>query len=107
MTLTIPPELEAKVQQRARIAGLSAEKWLRRIVEQEIDAPDQDLEESTTPTQASNRAEQALKKRDSRPIWKVIADNMKNVPPEDLAALPKDGASQIDHYVYGVPKRDQ
>jgi hypothetical protein len=33
-------------------------------------------------------------------------DNMKNVPPEDLAALPRDGASQIDHYVYGQPKRD-
>jgi hypothetical protein len=40
-----------------------------------------------------------------RPIWEVIVDNMKRVPPEDLAAMPKDGASQIDHYVYGVPKR--
>ena len=90
MTLTIPPELEAKVQQRAHTAGLSAEKWLRRIVEQEIGG-----------------SEQLVKKRDSRPIWDVIADNMKNVPAEDLAALPKDGASQIYHYIYGVPKRDQ
>ena len=40
-----------------------------------------------------------------RRIWEVIADNMKDVPPEDFAALPKDGLSQIDHYVYGVPKR--
>jgi hypothetical protein len=32
---------------------------------------------------------------------------MKHVPAEDLAQLPKDGASQIDHYVYGVPKREQ
>ena len=24
--------------------------------------------------------------------------------PEDFAALPKDGLSQIDHYVYGVPR---
>jgi hypothetical protein len=30
---------------------------------------------------------------------------MKDVPPEDFAALPKDGLSQIDHYVYGTPKR--
>ena len=35
----------------------------------------------------------------------VLVENMKNVPPEDLAALPKDGASQIDHYIYGLPKR--
>ena len=31
---------------------------------------------------------------------------LKRVPAEDLAQLPKDGASQIDHYVYGVPKRE-
>ena len=44
---------------------------------------------------------------DSRPIWEIIVDNMKDVPPEDLAGLPKDGASEVDHYVYGHPKRDQ
>jgi predicted nucleic acid-binding protein len=27
------------------------------------------------------------------------------VPPEEFAALPKDGASQVDHYLYGHPKR--
>ena len=45
--------------------------------------------------------------QDLPPIWEVIADNMKHVPPEDLALLPKDGASQIDHYLYGHPKRNQ
>jgi hypothetical protein len=30
---------------------------------------------------------------------------MKDVPTEDFAALPKDGLSQIDHYVHGVPKK--
>jgi hypothetical protein len=40
------------------------------------------------------------------PSWEIIAQNMKNVPAEDLATLPRDGASQIDHYVYDVPKRD-
>jgi len=44
-------------------------------------------------------------KRESRPIWEVIGGSMKEVPPENLALLPRNGASQIDHYVYGVPKR--
>ena len=44
---------------------------------------------------------------DMRPIWEVILDNMKDVPPEDLAQLPKDGATEIDHYLYGHPKRNQ
>ncbi len=32
---------------------------------------------------------------------------MKDVPPEDLVLLPKDGASQIDHYLYGHPKSER
>jgi hypothetical protein len=46
---------------------------------------------------------------DSQPrqIWDAIAENMTQVPAEDLALLPPDGASQIDHYVYGVPKSNE
>jgi hypothetical protein len=36
-----------------------------------------------------------------------MLDNLKDVPPEEFAALPKDGASQVDHYLYGHPKRNQ
>jgi hypothetical protein len=42
-----------------------------------------------------------------RPIWELILDNMKDVPPEDLAQLPSDGASEMDHYLYSHPKRNQ
>jgi hypothetical protein len=31
---------------------------------------------------------------------------MKDVPPEISATMPKDGASQHDHYIYGWPKRE-
>jgi hypothetical protein len=44
---------------------------------------------------------------DERPIWEILAGSLKDIPPEELALLPKDGASQVDHYVYGLPKRDQ
>jgi uncharacterized protein (UPF0218 family) len=27
------------------------------------------------------------------------------IPEEDLARLPVDGAAQHDHYIYGTPKR--
>ena len=40
-----------------------------------------------------------------RPIWERIPDMMKDVPPEELAALPTDGAAEHDHYIYGTPKR--
>ena len=37
----------------------------------------------------------------------MILDNMKDVLPEEFAKLPKDGAREVDHYLYGHPKRDQ
>ena len=46
-----------------------------------------------------------LESAPSRPIWDVVLENMKEVPAEQFARLPKDGASQLDHYLYGHPKR--
>jgi hypothetical protein len=28
------------------------------------------------------------------------------IPPEIMAQMPKDGASQHDHYIYGWPKKE-
>ena len=38
-------------------------------------------------------------------IWEEIAELHKSVPDEAWANLPVDGSAQIDHYVYGSPKR--
>jgi len=46
-------------------------------------------------------------KAETRPIWEVIHKNMEGVSPEEFAKLPKDGASEHDHYLYGHPKRNQ
>jgi len=91
MTLTIElsPEKEAALKAQAQARGLTVGQWLLQLAEQSGPSP---VEQKTV---------------DPRPVWEIILDNMKNVPHEDLAVLPKDGASQIDHYVYGQPKRDQ
>jgi hypothetical protein len=51
--------------------------------------------------------EQPARRRAPRlkPIWKVIDEIMSSVPEEDLATLPRDGAAEHDHYIYGTPKR--
>ena len=38
-------------------------------------------------------------------ISEVIAEIMADTPPEELAKLPRDGASEHDHYIYDWPKR--
>jgi hypothetical protein len=40
-----------------------------------------------------------------KPIWEVAAELVAEIPEEDLARLPIDGAAQHDHYIYGTPKR--
>ncbi len=41
-----------------------------------------------------------------KPISEVIQDITKDVPDEVWETLPKDGAAEIDHYLYGSPKRN-
>ena len=39
------------------------------------------------------------------PAWKQVLDNMKDVPDEDFDRMPSDCSEQLDHYIYGTPKR--
>jgi len=41
----------------------------------------------------------------STPIWERIRETFSNLSEEDLDSLPVDGAAQVDHYAYGLPKR--
>jgi antitoxin component of MazEF toxin-antitoxin module len=39
------------------------------------------------------------------PVWERIAALTADAPPAELAKLPADGAAQLDHYLYGAPRR--
>ena len=41
-----------------------------------------------------------------KPIWEVAADLSREIPTGAVDLLPTDGATQHDHYLYAVPKRD-
>jgi hypothetical protein len=85
MTLTIKfsDEQAEVLQAKAAAEGLSVEGWIRKLVE-----PKPGVEQ---PLQAAAN---------------IILESMKDVPPEVMAQMPTDGASQHDHYIYGWPKRD-
>lgn len=94
MTITLPiePQEEAKLIAIAQAKGLSPDALLRAAVDKIL-------------AEAPHQPEQP--KLESRPIWELILDNMKDVPAEEFAKLPKDGASEHDHYLYGHPKHTQ
>jgi hypothetical protein len=82
ITLDIRPEIEAELEATARAHGLSAEQYARQLIENAL-------------------ASAGTKKPLSARIRQIWAD----MPDEVRAKLPADGASQHDHYIYGVPKR--
>jgi hypothetical protein len=39
-------------------------------------------------------------------VWDRIAKLGEEIPPEERARFPKDGARNLHHYLHGAPKRD-
>jgi len=89
MTLNLSDEQATVLQAKAAAEGLSLDEWIAKLAE--------------TDQQPANGT--ASQNDSPRHIWDIIVDNMKDVPTEDFATLPKDRLSQIDHYVYGTPER--
>jgi predicted hydrolase (HD superfamily) len=88
LILELPDNKEAALRAKAQAQGVSAEQYAAQVLSR-------DLDETVSSTGT-----------DEWPIWEIIAKRMKDVPDEVFDQLPKDGASQIDHYIYGLPKRD-
>ncbi len=88
MTLIVElsEEQAAALQAKAEAEGLSSvEAWIQKLAE-------------PAPTPAVERPLHAAAQ--------IILDSMRDIPPEIMATMPTDGASQHDHYIYGWPKRD-
>jgi len=84
LTIRLSDEQVIALEAKAAAEGLSVEEWIQKLA-----------------TPAQSVADPA------QHIADIILDNMKEVPPEIMAAMPKDGASQHDHYIYGWPKKPE
>jgi hypothetical protein len=82
--IEIPDEQAAALQARAAAEGLTLQAWLEKMAR-----------------------EGAGRARSRRHIGDKIRDRMSKMPPEAMTHMPQDGASQHDHYLYGVPKRQE
>lgn len=91
MTLTIdlPDNVAAAIKRQAAARSLSVESWLQELAIQHLQSACTSVE----------------REKPHRRISQVIADIVADASPEELAKLPRDGASQVDQYVYGLPPR--
>ena len=86
LTLKLSDEQATALQAKAAAEGLSLEAWIEKLAE---------------PIASNPPVERPL-----HTAAQIILDSMKDAPPEIMATMPTDGASQHDHYIYGWPKRD-
>ncbi len=82
--IELPDEQAAALKAKAAAAGLTLEAWLTKLAEAE--------QSGEHPLQTAAD---------------IILSHMRNVPPEIMAQMPTDGASQHDHYIYGWPKKEE
>jgi hypothetical protein len=61
---------------------------------------------STTDEASFGKLAESMAERPLQTAAEIVLGHMRNVPPEIMNAMPKDGASQHDHYIYGWPKRE-
>lgn len=88
VSIQLSDEQAAALNVKAKALGVSAEQYAQHVLEENLEK------------QPAAEAAQT-----SRPISEVIAEIIADTPPEEIAKLPPDGASEHDHYIYGWPKR--
>ena len=84
--IELPDEQAAALKAKANAEGLTLEAWLKQLADSEREPPP---------------AEHPL-----QTAAEIVLKCMRDVPAEVMAAMPKDGASQHDHYIYGWPTRE-
>ena len=88
LTLELSPEREAALKAQAQAHGLSIQEWLLQLAEERAPA--------TTETRPEPHER----------FWKAFTERVHALPADVFESLPKDGASEHDHYLYGAPKRN-
>src|SRR5262245_19187051 len=53
----------------------------------------------------TNGHEHAAAAETTKPFWEKALEASQRIPDEELERLPADLAAQVDHYIYGTPKR--
>jgi hypothetical protein len=92
MTITLPlePQEEARLRALAEAKGLTPEVIVREALNRVL----------------AEQSETIPAVRPLQTAADIILSSMRDVPPEIMATMPKDGASQHDHYIYGWPKKE-
>lgn len=104
LTIDITPELARQLQEEATRKGLEVSEYVRLALEALV-TPQQALPGDTPVSRSEDRGEPATGATVSDEILTMVEAIWRDLPEEDLAKLPPDFSANLDHYLYGTPKR--
>ena len=96
-------DIELTPEQKGMLASLSQETG--EPVSTLIDKALEDLQEHMHARRTKGKREPHPTEQAPKPIWEKFIEASLEIPDEELDRLPTDLASQVDHYIYGTPKR--
>jgi hypothetical protein len=91
LMIDLPPDLERRLEEEAERRGQAAEKVAQALLAERL----QDIS-------ATSSAEDTT---EPRPIWQKFVEAGRKLPDDVVNRLPPDGARNLDHYLYGAPKK--
>ena len=103
ITIELTPEQKSLLEALSRETGKSVTALIQEALE--------GLQELARPvrlkgdTNGSHTEPVKETEEPHKPIWETFIEASREIPDEELDRLPTDGATQHDHYIYGVPKR--
>jgi hypothetical protein len=104
-----PTPFEFTPAQKRLLESLSREtgQSVSALIDKALEGLQEDVryEQATGEANGTDTAPALPPQEPSKPIWQQFAEAFKDVPEEELARLPVDGAAQHDHCIYGLPKR--
>jgi predicted transcriptional regulator len=104
LTIDITPELARQLQEEAARRGLGVSEYVRPALEALVTAQTA-LPRDTPVARAEDMGEPATGATVSDEVLTMVEAIWRDVPDEDLAKLPPDFSANLDHYLYGTPKR--
>jgi hypothetical protein len=127
ITIKLSPEVRQRLARAAAREGLELHDFAAKVLEEQAvpeerkrwwqeyaeaaqRIPDEEL--ANVPTDASEtlclRSITArVDEQAPRPIWDEIREIWNDVPEEELAKIPSDASENLDHYLYGAPRKSE
>ena len=104
LTIDVSPDLVRQLHEEAAQRGLGISEYVRMVLEALV-RPQHTVQRDDKTPQPEYRHEPTSPMAVGEELLAMVDAIWSEVPEEELAKLPPDLSANLDHYLYGTPKR--